>query len=111
LKLSACGQELGGDMLFGRRIGFSGTPSDILPLELGSCQYERGSDGRVVHYLTSPSIVQHVPIRAGWNSHLLLEFIARVSAHTIFELAFAVVVSKMCELLNESGECGVVRIS
>jgi hypothetical protein len=81
LKLSACGQELGGDMLFGRRIGFSGTPSDILPLELGSCQYERGSDGRVVHYLTSPSIVQHVPIRAGWNSHLLLEFIARVSAH------------------------------
>jgi hypothetical protein len=25
LKLSACGQELGGDMIFGRRIGFSGT--------------------------------------------------------------------------------------
>jgi hypothetical protein len=78
LKLSACGQELGGDMLFGRRIGFSGTPSDILPLELGSCQYERGSDGRVVHYLTSTSIVQHVPIKAGWNTHSLLEFIAQV---------------------------------
>ena len=78
LKLSACGQELGGDMLFGRRIGFSGTPSDILPLELGSCQYERGSDGRVTHYLTSPAIVQHVPIRAGWNSHTLLDFIAKV---------------------------------
>jgi hypothetical protein len=109
LKLSACGQELGGDMLFGRRIGFSGTPSDILPLELGSCQYERGSDGRVVHYLTSPSIVQHVPIRAGWNSHLLLEFIARVSAHC-YVLAFVVVVSNMCGLLNESAECGVDRI-
>ncbi len=25
LKLSTCGQELGGDILFGRRIGFSGT--------------------------------------------------------------------------------------
>jgi hypothetical protein len=93
LKLSACGQELGGDMLFGRRIGFSGTPSDILPLELGSCQYERGSDGRVVHYLTSPSIVQHVPIRAGWNSHLLLEFIARVSALSMFFVVCLVVVS------------------
>jgi hypothetical protein len=32
--LSASGQELGGDILFGRRLGFSGTPSDLLPLEL-----------------------------------------------------------------------------
>lgn len=78
LKLSSCGQELGGDMIFGRRIGFSGTPSDILPLELGSCQYERGSDGRVTHYLTSPSIVQYIHIPAGWNSFTLLEYIAKV---------------------------------
>ncbi len=79
LKLSACGQELGGDMLFGRRIGFSGTPSDILPQELGGCQYERGSDGKVVHYLTSPSIAQHVLLPTGWNVHSLLDFIAAVS--------------------------------
>lgn len=26
MKLSASGQELGGDLLFGRRLGFSGTP-------------------------------------------------------------------------------------
>src|SRR5690606_6703997 len=48
-QLSACGQELGGDMLFHRRLGFSGTPSDLLPLELGRCHYERGSDGRMLH--------------------------------------------------------------
>jgi hypothetical protein len=76
LKLSTCGQELGGDMLFGKRIGFSGTPSDILPVELGSCRYERGSDGRVVHYLTSTSIVQHVLIPTGWNVYSLLDYIA-----------------------------------
>jgi hypothetical protein len=76
LKISSCGQELGGDMLFGRRIGFSGTPSDILPQELGSCQYERGSDGRVVHYLTSPSICQFVNIAPGWDVQSLLDFIA-----------------------------------
>ena len=35
LKLSASGQELGGSMLFSRRLGFSGTPSDLLPLDLG----------------------------------------------------------------------------
>ena len=36
LKLSASGQELGGQLLFNRRIGFSGTPSDLLPKELGN---------------------------------------------------------------------------
>ncbi len=79
LKLSACGQELGGDMIFGRRIGFSGTPSDILPQELGGCQYERGSDGKVVHYLTSPTIAHHVCLPSGWNVYSLLDFIATVS--------------------------------
>lgn len=42
-KLSASGQAVGGDMLFGSRIGFSGTPSDLLPKELGQCGYETGS--------------------------------------------------------------------
>ena len=30
LRLSANGQELGGDLIFQRRLGFSGTPSDLL---------------------------------------------------------------------------------
>jgi hypothetical protein len=78
LKLSTCGQELGGDILFGRRIGFSGTPSDIVPLELGGCQYERGSDGRVVHYLLSTSVMDTVSLPTGWNVKSLLDFIANV---------------------------------
>ena len=82
LKLSACGQELGGDMLFGRRIGFSGTPSDILPRELGGCHYERGSDGQVVHYLTSPRVVGHRDLPSGWNAKSILDVIARVRLST-----------------------------
>lgn len=35
LKLAANGQDVGGDMLFEVKLGFSGTPSDLLPLELG----------------------------------------------------------------------------
>ena len=35
VKLSACGQELGGNLIFRQRLGFSGTPSDLLPIELG----------------------------------------------------------------------------
>ena len=41
VKLSACGQALGGDMVFQHRFGFSGTPSDLLPKELGRCHYEK----------------------------------------------------------------------
>ena len=74
LKLSTCGQELGGDILFGRRIGFSGTPSDILPVELGSCNYERGSDGRMVHYLTNTSVVRHEIMQHGWNVFSILDY-------------------------------------
>jgi hypothetical protein len=81
LKLSACGQELGGDLLFSKKIGFSGTPSDILPLELGSCQYERGSDGKVIHYLTSPAIVSLHSIPSNWNAKLILEIIAKVFSY------------------------------
>ncbi len=88
LKLSTCGQELGGEMLFGRRIGFSGTPSDIVPLELGGCQYERGSDGRVVHYLLSPVVMDTVMLPTGWNVTSLLDFIANVRIICILILRY-----------------------
>ena len=48
LKVSACGHELGSDILFQRRVGFSGTPSNLLPMDLGDCSYEPGSDGRIL---------------------------------------------------------------
>lgn len=71
-KVSASGQDLGGDMLFGRRVGFSGTPSDLLPEELGQCQYDEGVDGNILFYLTSESIVtaRYVSIRSApsWSS-------------------------------------------
>jgi hypothetical protein len=87
LKLSACGQELGGDLLFSRKIGFSGTPSDILPLELGSCQYERGSDGKVIHYLTSAEIVSVFPVPPFWNAYSILDLVAKVSVFVYFWLS------------------------
>jgi hypothetical protein len=37
----------GGSLLFGVRLGFSGTPSDLLPRELGRCQFEAGSQARI----------------------------------------------------------------
>jgi len=79
LKLSASGQELGGSMLFGRRIGFSGTPSDLLPLDLGRCGYEKGSEGKMLHVLTDPNVVSTQAVEAGWTVHSLLSHVATAS--------------------------------
>ena len=75
-------------MLFGKKIGFSGTPSDILPLELGSCQYERGSDGKVVHYLTSPDVVQLMKVSSQWDARLILDMVAKVCCFFVFVLGY-----------------------
>lgn len=58
-RLTANAQELGGDIMFGTRLGFSGTPSNLLPEELKPCFYEKGDDGRMIHYLTQVWQTQH----------------------------------------------------
>ncbi len=75
-KISASGQDLGGQMLFGRRVGFSGTPSDLLPEELGQCNYEECVDGQILHYLTTESIVTSRLLPADWSVTKLLDQVA-----------------------------------
>ncbi|KAG5495830.1 hypothetical protein JIQ42_02697 [Leishmania sp. Namibia] len=76
LKISACGHELGSSMLFRKRIGFSGTPSNILPLDLGECFYEPGSDGRVLSVLTNPEVAHAEVLPDSWTPLRLLDRIA-----------------------------------
>jgi hypothetical protein len=64
------------EMLFGRRVGFSGTPSDLLPEELGQCHYDEGVDGQIIHYLTSESIVSSRFLTADWTVAKLLDDVA-----------------------------------
>ena len=75
LKISACGHELGSHILFSRCVGFSGTPSNLLPRDLGQCRYEKGSDGQIVHVLTSPDVVTSTLLGEEWNSQQLLQLI------------------------------------
>lgn len=75
-KVSASGQDLGGDMLFGKRVGFSGTPSDLLPEELGQCQYDEGVDGQILDYLTSEAIVSCRILEKEWSVTKLLDTVA-----------------------------------
>ena len=66
-------------MLIDRRIGFSGTPSSLLPLEMGRCGYEKGADGLMIHYLTNPDIVSYENIPSGWTPRSLLKRVAQAT--------------------------------
>lgn len=77
VKLSASGQDLGGDILFPKRIGFSGTPSDLLPMELGKCDYERGSDGKMISIMTNKEVCSVEHLENGWSAHSILDKIAK----------------------------------
>eukprot|EP01038_Epipyxis_sp_PR26KG_P004458 gene4458-6304_t len=76
MKLSASGQSVGGDMLVGRRIGFSGTPSDLLPEELGKCGYEKGDDGMMLTTCLDRAITSYEIIMNEWSVDYLLSKIA-----------------------------------
>ena len=70
-KLSASGMDLGSDSLFKSCVGFSGTPSDMIPRkmyisEIEGCKPEKGTDRKVAN-LTMPML--HSPRR--WISILL----------------------------------------
>ena len=74
-KLQASGVDLGSDMLFGLRLGFSGTPSDLLPTELRPCHYEKGSEAKIVRVLTSPDYVSYERL-TNWKVQSLLKWVA-----------------------------------
>jgi hypothetical protein len=76
LKISACGHELGSSLLFQKRIGFSGTPSNLLPLDLGECCYEPGSDGHMLSVLTNPAVTSCELLPDDWSPLSLLRRIA-----------------------------------
>ncbi|KNC47257.1 uncharacterized protein AMSG_03687 [Thecamonas trahens ATCC 50062] len=75
LKLQASGVDLGGDMLFGVRLGFSGTPSDLLPRSLQPCHYEPGSEAKIIRVLSSPTNVS-VSLLADWSVDSILASVA-----------------------------------
>jgi len=50
-----------------------------MPIELGECGYEKGSDGLVLNYMTNPDIVSHEVIEEGWSVRSLLNTIAQAN--------------------------------
>ena len=117
MKLSACGQELGGDLLFGQRIGFSGTPSSLLPVELGRCAWAPGDDAKMLHILTSPGIVgyasqgEHV-LDAAWSAQSLLERVAtwRPPLHAFIDTGALITGMTNLEVARELLDLGLSHV-
>ena len=85
VKLSACGQALGGNMVFQHRFGFSGTPSDLLPKELGRCHYEKGSDAKMIHFLTDVNVTSYEYIDKGWQVCTLLDKVSSANCNALID--------------------------
>ena len=86
-KLSANGQDLGGEMLFSTRIAFSGTPSSLLPLEMGECRFAQGDDAKMLATLTNPRVVHTDALPTGWSVAAVLEKVAalRPPVHALID--------------------------
>ena len=90
-KISASGSDLGGDLVFPKRIGFTGTPSDLLPQAMGACGFREGTEGEMVHTLTELRMMKPVVLRESlehsgsldWDSTMILTMIAK--SHPAFE--------------------------
>ena len=111
-KLCASGQELGGDLLFGRRLGFSGTPSDLLPEELSPCVYAAGDDARMLHVLTSPGVVAKWRLSDGWHVRYLLEAVAawHVPLHALIDTGALVTGYSNVEVARLLLEAGLAHV-
>ena len=84
-KLSASGQALGGSLLFEKRLGFSGTPNDLLPEELGEAAFAAGDDSRILETLTDPTVAEVWPLDDNWSPSSFLESVASSGAHALID--------------------------
>lgn len=88
-KIQANGVDLGGEMIFGSRFGFSGTPSDILPSCLQPCYYESGSEAEIIRVLLSPKNVlipeNFYNIGKDWTVDMLLRRVAIGGYHALID--------------------------
>ena len=74
-KISASGQALGARTIFDTRFGFSGTPSSLVPQEMGRCEFELGAEGKIISYCCDPKIFSH-SVKRRWSPRSLLDDIA-----------------------------------
>jgi hypothetical protein len=84
-KLTSNGYDLGSEILFKSRVGFSGTPSDILPKNLGKCKYEPGSEGNILRTLADPQVIETHVISDG-SIDSILRYVANGNFRALIDV-------------------------
>ena len=75
-KLSSSGMDLGSDTLFSCSVGFSGTPSDLLPPAMRPCEPTKGDDAQTINTLTNPNVMHIYEVDIPWTSESILRYVA-----------------------------------
>ena len=77
-QLTASGHDLGSDALFPQRLGFSGTPNELLPLALLPVRYDMDDESEKLRVLSDESgTVLDVQVLRDWDVIKLLQFVAQ----------------------------------
>ena len=74
-KLQASGLDLGSNVLFDTRLGFSGTPSNLLAPSLVPCAFQSGTQATVLAVLLNPNIMHVKPKPGVWSPKDLLKMV------------------------------------
>ena len=87
LKLQASGMDIGSDTLFATRLGFSGTPSNLLPPSLWPCKFQEGTQATVLRTLMDPAVVGLKRLRGAWTPREVLVLVARGGYRALIDTA------------------------
>ena len=69
-------KELASPKIFKVHLGFSGTPSNVLPWTMPAVEFDEATDGQTLAILASPQVVSLQWLRSGWTPRTLLDLIA-----------------------------------
>lgn len=75
-KLQASGVDLGSSILLKIRLGFSGTPSNLLPIDMGDCKYEEGCQSSIIEVCQSSRFTTFTKFDKKWDVEKLLTYVA-----------------------------------
>ncbi|CAK9074051.1 unnamed protein product [Durusdinium trenchii] len=90
--LSCTAQELGSSVLFRRRLGFSGTPSEVLPASMGIIHYEHGCDAKILSTLLNSKVVTRTEtLPFGWDPVWLLKRASQGDFHALIDAGALIV--------------------
>jgi len=71
--------------LFARRVGFSGTPTELLPKGLGRCHFAPGDDAAMFTTLTDPGVMALKQMDGAWTVNSLLENVIAEDAEALID--------------------------